>query len=74
MENRDLVENILGKVEERRSLRAETGFEWIKGHAGGKGNEEADRLAVRGAREGAEKAGNVAAVINGLGTGAGLGV
>lgn len=51
VENKDLVENILGKVEERRSLGAETGWEWVKGHEGDSGNVEADRLAVQAARE-----------------------
>lgn len=53
VENKDLVENILSKIEERRSLETQTAFEWIKGHAHHPGNVEADRLAVEGARKGA---------------------
>lgn len=49
MENRDLVENILGKMDERTSLGTRTNFEWIKGHANHLGNVEADKLAVAGA-------------------------
>ncbi|KAL8841790.1 MAG: hypothetical protein Q9170_000823 [Blastenia crenularia] len=49
VENKDLVENILAKIEERESLGAQTAFEWIKGHANNPGNVEADRLAVEGA-------------------------
>ena len=52
MENKDLVENILAKIEERNSLKVQTLFEWIKGHANQPGNVEADRLAVEGARKG----------------------
>ncbi|MCJ1477369.1 hypothetical protein MMC13_006040 [Lambiella insularis] len=53
VENRDLVENILGKLEERNSLQVRTTFEWIKGHADHPGNMEADMLAVTGARRAA---------------------
>ena len=51
VENKDLVENILAKIEERNSLRVQTLFEWIKGHVNQAGNVEADRLAVEGARK-----------------------
>ena len=50
VENKDLVENILTKIEERNSLQSQTEFEWIKGHAKHPGNEAADRLAIEGAR------------------------
>ncbi|KAL8691655.1 MAG: hypothetical protein Q9224_004127 [Gallowayella concinna] len=53
VENKDLVENILSKIEERTSLDIHTAFEWIKGHAHHPGNVEADRLAIEGARKGA---------------------
>ncbi|MCJ1386973.1 hypothetical protein MMC17_010102 [Xylographa soralifera] len=53
VENRDLVENILGKMEERGALQTRTTFEWIKGHANHPGNVEADSLAVTGARRAA---------------------
>ncbi|KAL8791214.1 MAG: hypothetical protein Q9213_000171 [Squamulea squamosa] len=52
VDNKDLVENILSKIEERQSLGTQTAFEWIKGHAHHPGNVEADRLAVEGARKG----------------------
>ncbi|KAL9026307.1 MAG: hypothetical protein Q9196_005011 [Gyalolechia fulgens] len=52
VENKDLVENILSKIEERDSLGVQTAFEWIKGHNNHPGNVEADRLAVEGARNG----------------------
>ncbi|KAL8799152.1 MAG: hypothetical protein Q9200_007611 [Gallowayella weberi] len=52
VENKDLVENILSKIDERTSLDVHTTFEWIKGHAQHPGNVEADRLAVEGARKG----------------------
>lgn len=51
VENKDLVENILAKIEERETLGTQTAFEWIKGHNHHPGNVEADRLAVEGARK-----------------------
>ncbi|KAJ5105195.1 Ribosomal protein L9/RNase H1 N-terminal [Penicillium alfredii] len=57
VENRDLVESILVKIEERAELKVKTLFEWVKGHNKDLGNEEADRLAVNGAHRGiSEKA------------------
>ncbi|KAI9803547.1 MAG: hypothetical protein M1825_001890 [Sarcosagium campestre] len=50
VENRDLIEDILLKIDERESLGVPTRFEWLKGHASHAGNVEADRLAVAGAR------------------------
>lgn len=50
VENKDLVETILNRVEERKRLKAQTKFEWIKGHANHPGNIEADQLAVNGAK------------------------
>lgn len=52
MENKDLVEAILSKIEERTELRVKTLFEWVKGHATDPGNQAADRLAVNGAHQG----------------------
>lgn len=52
VENRDLVEAILVKIEERNELKVKTLFQWIKGHNRDPGNEAADQLAVNGAHEG----------------------
>ena len=53
VENRDLVENILGRVEDRNAIGSQTNFEWVKGHANDPGNVAADQLAVAGARRAA---------------------
>lgn len=50
VENKDLIEDILHKIEERNSLGVKTSFQWIKGHADDPGNVAADQLAVSGAR------------------------
>ncbi len=51
VENKDLIEGILSKIEERNALKVQTKFQWIKGHANDPGNIAADLLAVGGARE-----------------------
>ncbi|KAI9780503.1 MAG: hypothetical protein M1835_004475 [Candelina submexicana] len=51
VENKDLVEGILSKIEERNALKVQTKFQWIKGHANDPGNVAADTLAASGARE-----------------------
>ena len=50
VENKDLIQTILDKVDERNALKAKTIFEWVKGHNDDLGNEEADHLAVSGAQ------------------------
>ena len=55
VENKDLVESILAKIEERDALKVKTLFEWVKGHNKDEWNEQADRLAVNGARKGASE-------------------
>ena len=55
VENRDLIESILVKIEERNGLKVKTLFQWIKGHNQDPGNEAADRLAVNGAQRGVEQ-------------------
>ncbi|KAL9632811.1 MAG: hypothetical protein Q9164_005086 [Protoblastenia rupestris] len=52
VENKDIIENVLAKIEERDRLRVQTNFEWIKGHSANEGNVQADKLAVDGARNG----------------------
>ena len=51
VENRDLIETILRKVDLRQRDGKPTTFEWIKAHASLAGNVEADRLAVAAARK-----------------------
>lgn len=55
VENKDLIQSILAKMEERTLLKVQTLFEWVKGHSKDEGNEAADRLAVRGARAGLQQ-------------------
>lgn len=51
VENKDIIENVLSKIEEREKLGVQTSFEWIKGHANHPGNVEADKLAVHAAKK-----------------------
>ncbi|PGH13771.1 hypothetical protein AJ79_03470 [Helicocarpus griseus UAMH5409] len=50
VENKDLIQSTLLKIEERTLLNVKTLFEWVRGHNRDPGNEAADRLAVHGAR------------------------
>ena len=51
VENRDLVEVITNKIDERERMGAMTRLVWVKGHAHDKGNTAADSLAVKGAAD-----------------------
>ena len=57
VENRDIIENVLTRIDERHRLNVRTDFEWVKGHSASQGNGEADRLAAEGARRGASTPG-----------------
>ena len=50
-DNKDIIEIIRTKYKERK---AETNFEWTKGHNDVPGNVEADKLAVNGAQKAAK--------------------
>lgn len=58
MENKDLVEAILDKMEYRQKLGSKTDLKWIKGHANEPGNVAADGLAVTAAQAAKEAARN----------------
>ncbi|KAK7921109.1 RNase H domain protein [Apiospora marii] len=50
VKNKDLVELVREKIDDRDALGTSTLFQWIKGHADDPGNVAADNLAVLGAR------------------------
>ncbi|KAI5285618.1 hypothetical protein KEM54_000426 [Ascosphaera aggregata] len=51
VENKDIIQNILQKIEEREKLSASTRFEWVRGHNRNKWNEMADKLANDGVKK-----------------------
>jgi ribonuclease HI len=51
VKNKDLVQAIRDRLEERESKGGRTQFIWVKGHDTDLGNIAADRLAVVGARK-----------------------
>lgn len=52
VKNRDLVQAILDRMEEKGQAGGKTVFKWVKGHAADAGNAAADLLAVKGATMG----------------------
>lgn len=49
VKNKDLIQAIRAKIEDRDASGTKTLFQWVKGHDAVPGNVEADKLAVRGA-------------------------
>lgn len=52
VKNRDLVQAIMERMEEKSKAGGKTLFKWVKGHAADVGNVAADLLAVKGANMG----------------------
>jgi ribonuclease HI len=52
VKNRDIVQAVLERVDERTAKGGVTQYTWVKGHASDVGNVAADALAVRGAKGG----------------------
>ncbi|KAF2204342.1 ribonuclease H-like protein [Delitschia confertaspora ATCC 74209] len=50
VDNRDIIEPILERIDMRKLAKANTKFVWVRGHANDPGNEAADKLAVAGAQ------------------------
>ena len=50
VKNQDIIRAVLDKISERTAAKANTSFQWVKGHAADYGNIAADKLAVRGAK------------------------
>ncbi|KAI1842747.1 hypothetical protein JX265_005073 [Neoarthrinium moseri] len=50
VKNKDLVQAIRSKIEDRELAGSKTMFDWVKGHSVTAGNVEADKLAVAGAK------------------------
>jgi ribonuclease HI len=51
VENRDIIEDVIERIDERTAAKVLTKFSWLKGHANDPGNVAADELAVKGAIE-----------------------
>lgn len=49
VKNKDLVQAIRAKIDDRDASGTKTLFQWVRGHNATPGNVEADKLAVKGA-------------------------
>lgn len=50
VKNQDIIRAVLKQMEKRAEAGGVTTFQWVKGHSEDRGNDAADRLAVRGAK------------------------